>query len=52
MTSSFSGLGADYKMVHYHHHQPFAERQARRRSSGAWSSGAAKPMSLTGLGLT
>ncbi|KUL88409.1 hypothetical protein ZTR_05394 [Talaromyces verruculosus] len=60
MTSSFSGLGADYKMVHYYHHSqqpPFAGRQARRRSSGGSSSAAAaaaaaKPMSLTGLGLT
>lgn len=51
MTSSFSGLGADYKMVHYYHHQPFAGRRVRRRSSGG-SSSAAKPMSLTGLGLT
>ncbi|PCH04634.1 Hypothetical protein PENO1_026400 [Penicillium occitanis (nom. inval.)] len=56
MTSSFSGLGTDYKMVHYYHHshqQPFAGRRARRRSSGGSSSAAAaKPMSLTGLGLT
>ncbi|RAO71244.1 uncharacterized protein BHQ10_007256 [Talaromyces amestolkiae] len=52
MTSSFSGLGADYKMVHYYHHQPLTGQRARRRSSGGSSSAAAKLMSLTGLGLT